>query len=114
MEEETKVVETEETKKVETPAETVAEEKKPEAKETKKAEKAEKQSLAKRAKSAVVRNKKPIIAGVVGFVTGAASAVGGSMWLGHKHRKAEAMAMRETPVIPDYKQTSPLDPNVME
>lgn len=93
--------------------EAVAEEKKPEAKEIRKAKKAEKPSLAKRAQSAVVRNKKPLIAGFVGFVTGAASAIGGSMWLGHKHRKAEAMALRETPVLPE-ENYSPLDPNVME
>ena len=107
MEEQVKVNEATEEVKTE---ETKAEEPKTEAKEAKKAKKAEKPSVGARAKSAVRRNKKPIIAGVVGFVTGAASAVGTSMWLGHKHRKAEALALRETPAVPE-ETYSPLDPN---
>ena len=110
--EENKEVVTEE-QKVETPAEQpAAEEKKAEAKVEKKAKKAEKASLAQRAKSAVKRNKKVIVGTAAGFVSGVASAIGGAMYLGHKHRKAEELAMREAPVIPDYNEPSPLDPNV--
>lgn len=85
---------------------------KADAKTTKKA-KAEKPSVAQRAKSAVKRNKKPIIAGAVGFVTGVISTIGGAMWLGHKHRKAEEAAAANVPaVLPDEETYSPLDPNV--
>lgn len=105
LEKKNEVVEEEKTEKAET------KEEKTEAKEAKKAKKAEKPSFAKRAKSAVSRNKKPIIAAVAGFVTGAASAIGGSMWLGHRQRKAEEAALRNIPAVPqeDY---SPLDPNM--
>lgn len=107
--EENKVVEQEVVE--EKTEETNAEEKKTEVKETKKAKKAEKASVGTRMKNWGKRNRKPIIAGIGGFVGGAASAVFGSMWLGHRQRQAEAMALRETPAIPDD-YNSPLDPNV--
>ena len=85
---------------------------KADAKGTKKA-KAEKPSVAQRAKSAVKRNKKPLIAGAVGFVTGAISTIGGAMWLGHRHRKAEEeAAAANVPVVLPEETYSPLDPNV--
>jgi len=80
-------------------------------KEAKKAKKAEKPSLAKRAKSAVSHNKKAIVAGVTGFFAGAASAIGTSMWLGHRRQKAEEQALRQMPMNPDGSD-SPLDPNL--
>lgn len=111
MEEENKkVVEAQETEQKVTEETAVTEEKKDVAK---KAKKAEKPSLAKRAKSAVTRNKKAIISGVGGFIAGVGAAIGGSMWLGHKHRKAEEEALRQMPMNPDGAvDYSPLDPNM--
>ena len=78
----------------------------------KKAKKAEKASFGQRVKTGIKNNKKTIIGTIAGFVTGVGTAIGGSMWLGHRHRKAEEEALRAMPMNPDGStEYSPLDPN---
>ncbi len=96
--EEEKKVTTDETKAEETNTEeTAAEEPK------KKAVKAEKPGFARRAKSALKRNKKPIITGVIGFVSGAAATLGSVMFIGHKRQQHEMEQLRasEVQVLPE-------------